>query len=99
MITVLSGAISGLFHRLTLSPFIGQQRPVIQSIITPAAGVMVAFVSFMLTLSRSLKRTIPDNDKRGEVVSIVAQQWWKTFYPYGLVVAFTIAAGIGGVKK
>ena len=99
IIGVISGAIGGLFHRLVLSPFIGQQNQRSQSVGTPAAGVMVAFLAFTMTLSPQLRRVVRNPQVRQDVKTAVYGAWWTVFYSYGLIVVLTILADIGGVKK
>ena len=98
MIGIIGGFVAGLIHRLFLSPFIGKQTQAAQSIGTPAAGVIVAFVPFRLSFWWMLQRIIPDRRRRQDVALAADYAYWSVFLFYGLAVVVTILARIGGVK-
>jgi len=99
MIGIVGGFVAGLFHRFFLSPFIGQQTRAAQSIGTPAAGVIVAFVPFRLSFWWMLQRIIPDKRQREEVALAADYAYWSVFLFYGLAVVVTILAKVGGVRE
>ena len=99
MTAVIGGALAGLFHRLFISPFIGKQTRKAQSIGTPAAGVMLAFLPFKVAYKAHLYRIISDTDMRREIEHVVDSSYRLAFFFYGLVVVVTILAGIGGKKE
>ena len=98
-LSIIGGAVFGLLHRLFLSPFIGKQTRTAQSIGTPAAGVIMAAIPFRVAYKAELIRIVPDADMRREVEHAVDSSYERVYFFYGLVVALTILAGIGGKKK
>lgn len=99
MIGLVLGALAGLFHRFFVSPFVGKQTQRAQSVGTPAAGVMLAFLPFRFAYRYALRRIIPDKKMRDEVGNVIDGAYWATFYAYGVAVVVTILAGIGGKKN
>ena len=99
MTGILLGFMMGLAHRFFVSPFIGKQTYRAQSIGTPAAGVMLAFIPFRVSVRLLLLRIVPDRKMRHDVGLAVDYSYWTVFLFYGLAVVLTILRGIGGVKE
>ena len=98
LISLIGGAIAGLLHRLILSPFIGKQSHKAQSVGTPAAGVMLAFVPFRLAYRYALRRMGYSKEDVDSISVAIDSAYAGVFYAYGLVVVLTIQAKIGGVR-
>lgn len=102
---IIFGFVAGLFHRVFISPFIGGLRPVIQSIGTPAAGVLASFIPVLVSFSALLHVMLKekDNDTPETFVFFAtlaaAYSYILVFLGYGAAVALSIAANFGGKKE
>ena len=103
IIGIVGGLLGGLFHRFFISPFIGLQTYRAQSIGTPAAGVLVASIPMSFVFRWKLKRILQtdsvDADLRERIELAAGVSYMTVFFFYGLAVAVTILANIGGVRK